>query len=86
MENKTILHKTQLEISITQPPEFIVILPAREEEKELKPMPRIQVNLYEKKSMGVITWEKGPMFVLSKSSGHWWTKQHGVYQKQRLKS
>lgn len=44
MENKTILHKTRLEISITQPPEFIVILPASEEEKELKPMPRIQSN------------------------------------------
>lgn len=44
MENKTILHKTQLEISITQPPEFTVILPARDEERELEPMPRIQSN------------------------------------------
>ena len=48
MENKTILHKTLAEISITQSPEFIVILPAREEEKELKPTPRVQVNHYEK--------------------------------------
>ena len=26
------------------------------------------------------------MFVLSKSSGHWWTKEHGVYQKSKTEN